>query len=63
MNKDRLYQDFMQLLHVPGISGTRSEVLTAEKVLSLLEEMPYFQSHPALLSPLISNLIRGRRSA
>ncbi len=49
MNKDRLYQDFMQLLHVPGISGTRSEVLTAEKVLSLLEEMPYFQSHPAQL--------------
>lgn len=49
MNKDRLYQDFIQLLHVPGISGTRSEVLTAEKVLSLLEEMPYFQSHPAQL--------------
>ena len=49
MNKDRLYLDFMQLLHVPGISGTRSEVLTAEKVLSLLEEMPYFQSHPAQL--------------
>lgn len=49
MNKDRLYQDFIQLLHVPGISGTRSEVLTAEKVLSLLEKMPYFQSHPAQL--------------
>lgn len=49
MNKDRLYQDFIQLLHVPGISGTRSEVLTAEKVLSLLEEMPYFQSHPSQL--------------
>lgn len=49
MNKDRLYQDFIQLLHVPGISGTRSEVLTAEKVLSLLENMPYFQSHPAQL--------------
>lgn len=49
MNKDRLYQDFIQLLHVPGISGTRSEVLTAKKVLSLLEEMPYFQSHPAQL--------------
>ena len=49
MNKDRLYQDFIQLLHVPGISGTRSEVLTAEKVLSLLEEMPCFQSHPAQL--------------
>lgn len=49
MNKDRLYQDFIQLLHVPGISGTRSEVLTAEKVLSLLENMPYFQSHPSQL--------------
>lgn len=49
MNKDRLYQDFIQLLHVPGISGTRSEVLTAEKVLSLLEKMPYFQSHPSQL--------------
>lgn len=49
MNKDRLYQDFIQLLHVPGISGTRSEALTAEKVLSLLEKMPYFQSHPAQL--------------
>ena len=49
MNKDRLYQDFIQLLHIPGISGTRSEVLTAEKVLSLLENMPYFQSHPSQL--------------
>ena len=49
MNKDRLYQDFIQLLHVPGISGTRSEVQTAEKVLSLLENMPYFQSHPSQL--------------
>lgn len=37
------------MLHVPGISGTRSEVQTAEKVFSLLKNMPYFQSHPSQL--------------
>lgn len=43
--KDKIMNTLLELVSVPGIAGTKSEGLTAEKTLSILEDIPYFQQH------------------
>lgn len=43
IDKNRLMETLLKLLSVPGISGTEGEASIAEKIYSLLGEIPYFQ--------------------
>ncbi|MGE5678968.1 MAG: M20/M25/M40 family metallo-hydrolase [Pseudomonadota bacterium] len=43
VDKNRLKETLLKLLSVPGISGTEGEASIAEKIYSLLGEIPYFQ--------------------
>lgn len=44
--KDRLMKTMLDIVEVPGISGTISENLAADKVYKILEEIPYFKDNP-----------------
>lgn len=48
--KDRLMKTMVELVEVPGISGTSSENLTAQKIYGILKEIPYFIKNPENLS-------------
>jgi len=43
--KDKIMNTLLELVSVPGIAGTKSEGLTAEKTLNILKDIPYFQHH------------------
>lgn len=43
--KNKIMSTLLELVSVPGIAGTKSEGLTAEKTLNILEDIPYFQHH------------------
>ncbi|NOH17303.1 M20/M25/M40 family metallo-hydrolase [Clostridium cochlearium] len=43
--KNKIMSTLLELVSVPGIAGTKSEGLTAEKTLNILEDIPYFQQH------------------
>ncbi|CDI49243.1 M20 family peptidase [Clostridium tetani 12124569] len=43
--KDKIMNTLLELVSVPGIAGTKSEGLTSEKTLNILEDIPYFQQH------------------
>ncbi|HWQ30290.1 MAG TPA: M20/M25/M40 family metallo-hydrolase [Negativicutes bacterium] len=43
VDKNRLMETLLKLLSVPGISGTEGEASIAEKIYSLLGEIPYYQ--------------------
>lgn len=49
INKNRLMDTMLQLVSVPGISGTNSENLTCDKIYDLLNEIPYFKENPSML--------------
>ncbi|MDW8800779.1 M20/M25/M40 family metallo-hydrolase [Clostridium sp. A1-XYC3] len=44
--KDRLMKTLLELVEVPGISGTSSENFTAQKIYGILSEIPYFIKNP-----------------
>ncbi len=46
MNPDNIYENLKTLCAVPGISGSASEKLTADKICSMLSEMKYFIQNP-----------------
>ncbi|MDU1443652.1 MAG: M20/M25/M40 family metallo-hydrolase [Clostridium cochlearium] len=43
--KNKIMNTLLELVSVPGIAGTKSEGLTAEKTLNILKDIPYFQHH------------------
>lgn len=43
--KQRIMQTMLELVKVPGISGTESENLTAEKIYGILSEFEYFKKN------------------
>lgn len=43
---ENIYENLKALCAVPGISGSASENLAAEKIYSMLSEMEYFKEHP-----------------
>lgn len=46
ISSDNIYENLKALCAVPGISGSASENLTAEKIYSMLSEMSYFKERP-----------------
>ncbi|WP_434644402.1 M20/M25/M40 family metallo-hydrolase (plasmid) [Thermoanaerobacterium thermosaccharolyticum] len=44
--KDQLMKTMLDIVAVPGISGTESENLAADKVYEILESIPYFKNNP-----------------
>lgn len=43
--RERLMNTMLELVAVPGISGTESENLTAQKIYGILNEFPYFKEN------------------
>ncbi|WP_027626014.1 M20/M25/M40 family metallo-hydrolase [Clostridium lundense] len=48
--KDKIMNTLLELVSVPGIAGTESEGLTAEKILNILQTIHYFNEHPENLN-------------
>lgn len=48
--KDNIMNTLLELVSVPGIAGTESEGLAAEKTLHILEDVPYFKQYPENLN-------------
>lgn len=46
INPNNIYENLRAICAMPGISGSASENLTAEKIYSMLSEMKYFKQHP-----------------
>lgn len=48
--KDKIMNTLLELVSVPGISGTEAEGLTAEKIFNILQTIHYFNEHPENLN-------------
>ncbi len=46
MQKNRMYQNLLELCGVPSVSGTAGEQEMAEKIADMLKRIPYFQQRP-----------------
>lgn len=45
ITKDKLLDTLLRLVEVPGVSGTEKENLTAERIVEIISEIPYFKQH------------------
>lgn len=48
--KDKIMDTLLQLVAVPGIAGKKEESVTAEKIINILEDIPYFSQYPENLN-------------
>lgn len=73
IDRDKLKNTMLELVGVPGISGTASENMTCDKIYDLLFKIPYFKEYPSNLEKIniegdslkrsfISAIIRGRNN-
>lgn len=54
--KERILELLFRLVKVPSVTGTRGELRMGEEIISIMEEIPYFQMHP---NQLFSQKIKG----
>jgi arginine utilization protein RocB len=57
---DKVKKILLDIAAVPGISGTKSECLTGEKIYEIIKEMPYFKKNPenVKLIPIESDIYK-----